>query len=87
MEEKKLYVLSIIEKEPILIQFLKSNKIYESFIHNCINHSYNYLEIYNYDPKEDKGMIFHVFQWSKTVEGMDFWSNIIRKYRDLLYEL
>lgn len=87
MEEKKLYVLSIIEKEPILIQFLKSNKIYESFIHNCINHSNNYLEIYNYDPQKDRSMIFHVFQWSKTVEGMGFWARIIIKYKNLLYEL
>lgn len=87
MEKGKIYVLSIIEKEPILIQFLKSNKIYESFIHNCINHWTAHMSITNYNPEKDKADIFHSFQWSTTVEGMDFWSRIIRKYRDLLYEL
>lgn len=87
MEEKKLYVLSIIEKEPILIQFLKSNKIYEKFIYNCINHYSDLLNISNYDPEKDKVDIFHSFQWVSTDEGMDFWHLIICKYRDLLYEL
>lgn len=87
MEEKKLYVLSIIEKEPILIQFLKSNKIYESFIHNCINHYTDNLNIANYDSETDKADIFHSFQWAKTYEGMEFWHLIISKYRDFLGEL
>ena len=86
MKIKELYVKSIIDKEPVLIQFLKSNKIYEKFIHNCINHWNGYMNIYAYDPEVDKANIFHSFQWSLTIEGMDFWSKIIREYRDLLYE-
>ena len=87
MEEKKLYVLSIIEKEPILIQFLKSNKIYESFIHNCIFNYNKHLCISFYDHDKDAGSIFHSFQWSKTLEGVNFWREIINKYRNLLDEL
>lgn len=62
MEAKEFYVKSIIDKEPLLIQFLKSNKIYERFIHNCINHYNDFLNIAAYNPEADKADVFHSFQ-------------------------
>lgn len=86
MEIDEFYVKSIIDKEPALRQFLKSNSIYEKFIYNCINHYNDYMNIYTYDPGKNRGDVFHSFQWSRTDEGMHFWYLIIRKYKDLLFE-
>lgn len=71
------------------LNILKVLSIYESFIHNCLNYSfdwrrfYNKNDIFDFVDVTDYDLIDMCFNWGSTPEGYEFWSKINIMYNNM----
>lgn len=77
-------VIKFIEEQPGLNAFLRSKRISVKFIYNCTHCCTNHYNIYRdfkvFSPISS-------FEWVKSPEGSDYWSNIHTKFYKFRSEL
>lgn len=75
-----------------LSEYLKENNAYESFIENCVEDFLNDIDVYNEikkDSEEGSSIGFgSAFNWNKTKEGKEYWSDLYyNKPNNLDYDM
>ena len=86
-------VRSAVYRNRELCKFLKENRIFTIYIENCVNYVISdrifhspYLAWFVESIEIDKYNVINIsFQWDKTKQGIDYWNNIQRRYRDLFW--
>lgn len=75
----KKEILEILEEHPLLILFLKKNKVYLKYIKYAMNPNWITDHITSQFIAEE--IINFSFYWEDTPEGHEFWSNLNQEYK------
>lgn len=85
MEVSLYEALQFVKEQPGLYAFLNSEiGLYSKFVYNCTHYCNNHYNIYRdfkiFSPISS-------FEWAKSPEGSDYWSNIHDKFKEFRSEL